>query len=195
MNFFHLNCRIVGRAKGKSSVAAAAYISAEKILNERAGLIHDFSRKRDVIFADTVLCKNAPSAYRDRAVLWNAVEKIEKSSDARFARQFDLAIPNEFTEEQAKELFYDVAHIFTDQGMCFDGGIHWEEGNHHFDFLVTTRPFKEDGSWETKEKKDFAFRRDETGNRIIDKSDPYWWEDKKNPDRCGIRIPDLDKNG
>ena len=123
MDFFHLNCRIVSKAKGKSSVAASAYISAEKLVNERTGLTHDFTRKQDVIFSDTVLCENAPKEFQDREVLWNEVEKVERASDARFARQFDLAIPNEFSKEQAKELFYDVANIFTEQGMCFDGGI------------------------------------------------------------------------
>ena len=195
MDFFHLNCRIVSKAKGKSSVAASAYISAEKLVNERTGLTHDFTRKQDVIFSDTVLCENAPEEFRNREVLWNEVEKVERASDARFARQFDLAIPNEFSKEQAKELFYDVANIFTEQGMCFDGGIHWEPGNHHYDFLVTTRPFKADGSWGDKDKKDYAFEKDENGNKIIDKDNPNWWEDKKNPERCGIRIPDMDSNG
>ena len=45
MQFFHMNCRVVGKAKGKSSVATAAYVSAEKLHNERTGLTHDFSRK------------------------------------------------------------------------------------------------------------------------------------------------------
>ncbi len=195
MQFFHMNCRIVGKARGKSSVAAAAYISAEKLLNERTGLTHDFSRKKDVVFADTVLCANAPEEYRNREILWNAVERIEKASDARFARQFDLAIPNEFTPKQARALFYDVASIFTEQGMIFDGGIHWEPNNHHFDFMVTTRPIKEDGSWGEKERKEYAFLRSMDGQKIIDKSNPNWWEDKNNPNRCGIRIPDTDENG
>ena len=195
MNFFHLNCRVVGKAKGKSSVAASAYISAEKIYNERTGITHDYSKKNDVIYSDVVLCNNAPAEFKNRSVLWNAVEKKEKSSDARYARQFDLAIPNEFTVEQAKILFYDIADIFVKDGMCFDGGIHWEKDNHHYDFLVTTRPFKEDGTWGDKDKKEYAFECDADGNKIIDRENPFWWEDKNNPERCGIRIPELDENG
>ena len=30
---------------------------------------------------------------------------------------------------------------------------------------------------------------------MIDESHPNWWQDKKNPDRHGIRIPVLDENG
>lgn len=195
MNFFHLNCRVVGKARGKSSVAASAYVSAEKIYNERTGITHDYSNKKDVIYSDVILCENAPAEFKKRSILWNEVEKKEKASDARYARQFDLAIPNEFTIEQAKVLFYDVANVFVKEGMCFDGGIHWEEGNHHFDFLVTTRPFKADGSWGEKDKKEYAFLLDESGNKIIDKDNPNWWEDKKNSERYGIRIPELDEEG
>ena len=30
---------------------------------------------------------------------------------------------------------------------------------------------------------------------MVDESHPDWWQDKKNPDRHGIRIPVLDENG
>ena len=33
------------------------------------------------------------------------------------------------------------------------------------------------------------------GNIVVDESNPDWWQDKKNPDRHGIRIPVLDENG
>ena len=83
MNFFHLNCRVVGKARGKSSVAASAYVSAEKIYNERTGITHDYSNKKDVIYSDVILCENAPAEFKKRSILWNEVEKKEKASDAR----------------------------------------------------------------------------------------------------------------
>ena len=46
-----------------------------------------------------------------------------------------------------------------------------------------------------KEVKDWDFVRDKSGNIVIDESHPNWWQDKKNPDRHGIRIPVLDENG
>ena len=33
------------------------------------------------------------------------------------------------------------------------------------------------------------------GNIVVDESQPDWWQDKKNPDRHGIRILVLDENG
>jgi len=38
---------MVKRSSGRSSVAAAAYRSAEKLKSEQDGMIHDFSRKTD----------------------------------------------------------------------------------------------------------------------------------------------------
>ena len=52
-----------------------------------------------------------------------------------------------------------------------------------------------DSSWGNKEIKDWEFVRDENGNIVVDESHPDWWQDKKNPDRHGIRIPVLDENG
>ena len=57
------------------------------------------------------------------------------------------------------------------------------------------RPFNKDHSWGNKEVKDWGFERNEQNQLIINPSHPNWWQDKKNPDRCGIRIPILDEDG
>ena len=55
--------------------------------------------------------------------------------------------------------------------------------------------FNPDHSWGNKEVKDWDFVRETDGNIVVDESHPDWWQDKKNPDRHGIRIPVLDENG
>ena len=85
---------------------------------------------------------------------------------------------------------------FVDKGMCADWSIHDKgDGNPHVHLLLTMRPFNPDHSWGKKEVKDWGFVRDKSGNIVIDESHPNWWQDKKNPDRHGIRIPVLDENG
>ena len=69
------------------------------------------------------------------------------------------------------------------------------DGNPHVHLLVTMRPFNPDHSWGNKEVKDWDFVRDNDGNIVVDESHSDWWQDKKNPDRHGIRIPLLDENG
>ncbi|MCD8014444.1 MAG: MobA/MobL family protein [Lachnospiraceae bacterium] len=129
--------------------------------------------------------------------LWNEVLKVEKSSDAQLARSFEFSLPREWTRIQQIQFanFY-IRRNFVEKGMCADWSIHDKgDGNPHVHLLVTMRPFNPDHTWGNKGIKDWAFVRDEQGNPVIDPSDPNWWQDKKNPDRCGIRIPLLDSNG
>ena len=129
--------------------------------------------------------------------LWNEVLRIEKSSDAQLGRSFEFSLPKEWSRQE--QIDYTTEYIqktFVDKGMCADWSIHDKgDGNPHVHLLVTMRPFNSDHSWGNKEIKDWEFVRDENGNIVVDESHPDWWQDKKNPDRHGIRIPVLDENG
>ena len=129
--------------------------------------------------------------------LWNEVLKIEKSSDAQLGRSFEFSLPKEWSrQEQIKYTTDYIQKNFVDKGMCADWSIHDKgDGNPHVHLLVTMRPFNPDYSWGNKEVKDWEFVRDTDGNIVVDESHPDWWQDKKNPDRHGIRIPVLDENG
>ena len=129
--------------------------------------------------------------------LWNEVLKIEKSSDAQLGRSFEFSLPKEWNRQEQIEYTTDyIQKNFVDKGMCADWSIHDKgDGNPHVHLLVTMRPFNLDHSWGSKEVKDWDFVRDTDGNIVVDESHPDWWQDKKNPDRHGIRIPVLDENG
>ena len=129
--------------------------------------------------------------------LWNEVLKIEKTSDAQLGRSFEFSLPKEWSrQEQIKYTTDYIQKNFVDKGMCADWSIHDKgDGNPHVHLLVTMRPFNPDYSWGNKEVKDWEFVRDTDGNIVVDESHPDWWQDKKNPDRHGIRIPVLDENG
>ena len=129
--------------------------------------------------------------------LWNEVLKIEKSADAQLGRSFEFSLPKEWSRQE--QIDYTTEYIqktFVDKGMCADWSIHDKgDGNPHVHLLVTMRPFNPDHSWGNKEVKDWDFVRNENGNIVIDESHLDWWQDKKKPDRHGIRIPVLDENG
>jgi len=97
---YHCSIKIISRGKGKSAVAAAAYRAGQAIKNERGGLIHDYTRKGGVVHTEILLPANAPSKYADRAVLWNAVERVEKAKNSQLAREIEIALPVELTELQ-----------------------------------------------------------------------------------------------
>lgn len=129
--------------------------------------------------------------------LWNEVLKVEKSADAQLGRSFEFSLPKEWSRQEQIAYTTDfVQRSFVAKGMCADWSIHDKgDGNPHVHLLVTMRPFQEDHTWGNKEVKEWAFVRDKNGNILIDESHPDWWQDKKNPERHGIRIPLLDANG
>ena len=83
MAIYHLEAKIVSRGTGRSAVAAAAYMSCSKILNDYDGVLHDFTRKRGLVWEQTFLPEYAPPEWVDRSVLWNAVEEAEKRGEAK----------------------------------------------------------------------------------------------------------------
>ncbi len=95
----------IARASGRSAVASAAYRAAERLENERDGLVHDFSRRSGVEHAEIVLPAGADAAWaKERSALWNAAEASEKRKDARVAREIEIALPHELSAEQRLEL-------------------------------------------------------------------------------------------
>ena len=169
MAIFHMSIKITSRGKGQSAVAAAAYRAGEKITNEYDGRISDYTHKKGIIHTEILLPDNAPAEYADRAVLWNAVEKIEKAKNSQLAREIELALPVELT--QAQNLFLVREYVkkhFVREGMCADLCIHDKgDGNPHAHILLTLRPFNEDKTWGDKQKKEYIL--DNNGNKIYDK--------------------------
>ena len=71
---YHLSIKIITRSAGRFAGASAAYRAGDIIKNERDGLLHDYTRKSDVMHTEILLPDNAPPEYKNRALLWNAVE-------------------------------------------------------------------------------------------------------------------------
>ena len=162
MAIYHLEAKIVSRGAGRSAVAAAAYMSCSKILNDYDGVLHDFTRKRGLVWSQTFLPDNAPAEWADRAVLWNAVEEAEKTKDSRLAREFVAALPIEMDKAQWIELLTEfIQSQFVSDGMCADAAIHDTDGhNPHAHILLTVRPLNPDGTWQYKTQKEYLCIRD-----------------------------------
>lgn len=179
MAIYHCSVKNISRSSGKSAVASASYRSGEKLYDEEQGKTFSYV-KNEVVYSEIFLCKNAPREYQDRENLWNAVEQIEKQSNARLAREWEVAIPNELTLEQSKELIKGYAQSLADEGMCVDANIHWKDGNHHAHIMGTVRAINEKGEWSAKTRK--VYDLDEKGQKIpqIDKKTGLQKVDKQN---------------
>lgn len=168
---YHCSIKIISRGKGKSAVAAAAYRSGEKLTNDYDGTTHDFTRKGGVVYTEILLPDKAPREYTDRSTLWNAVEAVEKSKNAQLSWEIEIALPNELSEAECITLAKEFAQrTFVDKGMCADVCIHnpnREQKNIHAHIMLTMRPLNEDGTWDDKQKKEYAL--DNNGNKIYDK--------------------------
>ena len=149
-------------------MAAAAYRSGEKLVNEWDGMTHDYTRKGGVVHTEIMLPSHAPPSFTDRSTLWNSVEQIEKSSDAQLAREIEVALPVELSRaEQLALVRAFVKDNFVDAGMCADFAIHDKgTGNPHAHIMLTVRPLKEDGTWGAKCRK--VYDLDGQGQRIPD---------------------------
>ena len=159
MAIYHLETKVVSRGNGRSAVAASAYLSCSKMLNDYDGIQHDFTRKKGLVWQDVLLPEFAPPEWKDRSVLWNAVEKNEKTKDSRLAREFVPALPIELTPAQWQELLTDfIQNNFVADGMCADVAVHdpYPPGhNPHAHIMVTVRPLDEKGNWQYKTEKEY----------------------------------------
>ncbi|MEG2832336.1 MAG: MobQ family relaxase [Bacilli bacterium] len=170
MAIYHLSTKIISRSKGKSSVASSAYRSGEKFYNKRDGLIHDYTKRKDVVYKEIFKPINAPNWVLDREQLWNEVEQIEKSKNSQLAREIDIALPIELNEKERIELLRNyVIDNFSNKGMVADVVIHdKKDGNPHSHIMLTMRPFEENGEWGAKAKKEYLLGKD--GNKTYTKN-------------------------
>ncbi|MCI3181595.1 Ti-type conjugative transfer relaxase TraA [Caulobacter sp. CCUG 60055] len=151
MAIYHFSVQIIGRAAGRSVVAAAAYRSASRLRDDRLDRDHDFSNKPGVVHSEIMLPENAPERWSDREKLWNDVEAFEKRKDSQLCREVEFALPREMTQAQGIELARDFVQAeFVDQGMIADLNVHWdmaEDGQPkpHAHVMLTMRSVNDNG--------------------------------------------------
>jgi Ti-type conjugative transfer relaxase TraA len=152
MAIYHCSMKPVSRSGGRSAVAAIAYRTATRMVNERDGLVHDFTRKAGVVHTEIVLPQGSEANWAlDRSALWNAVEFAEKRKDARLAREFEVALPHELNADQQLALVRAFARDLADRhGAAVDFAIHAPGGdsdlrNSHAHVMMTTRIVGPDG--------------------------------------------------
>ena len=170
MALYHFSVKQIRRSAGQSAIAAAAYRVGERLYSEYYGEQSDYTHKGGVIHTEILLPENAPEEYRDRATLWNAVEKAEQHPKAQLAYSFDFALQNELTMEENITLAREFVQTeFVDRGMIADMAIHAPDtdggiANPHVHVMATMRPLNPDGTFGPKQRREYAL--DENGNRI-----------------------------
>lgn len=105
---FHLTMKIIGRSKGKSVIAASAYLNGTVMKNNETGKYSYYTSKKEVVYRQLMMCKNAPPEWEEvpresierfkASVRYkraeNKEEAVEQQVDYRsYARQGRLEIP------------------------------------------------------------------------------------------------------
>ena len=159
-------------------MASAAYRSGEKLHSEYYGEDSDYTRKGGVVCSEILLPPHAPQEYADREILWNAVEKAERGKKAQLAYSFDIALQNEFSMQENIALARQfLLENFVSRGMVVDFAVHQPDKedsgiqNPHFHVLCPIRPILPDGSWGSKQRREYLL--DEHGERIRDEGGNY----------------------
>ena len=142
MAIYHCSTKTVNRSSGRTAVASSAYRAGEKLEDERTGLTHDFTRKDGVAHSEII---SNLDIEIDRSQLWNLAEKSENRKDARTAREWVIALPDELDADQRKDLAKAFATALVDRyGVIADLAIHepskgGNDKNHHAHIMLTTR--------------------------------------------------------
>ncbi|MBO2726617.1 MobQ family relaxase [Lactiplantibacillus plantarum] len=172
MAIFHMSFSNISAGKGRSAIASAAYRSGEKLFDDKEGRHYFYARS---IMPESFILtpKNSPEWASDREQLWNEVEKKDRKSNSRYAKEFNVALPVELSESEQKELLTKyVQENFVDEGMVADVAIHRDHpDNPHAHVMLTNRPFNSDGTWGIKSKKQYIL--DDNGNKTYTGTSKY----------------------
>jgi ATP-dependent exoDNAse (exonuclease V) alpha subunit len=146
---YRLQITSISRGAGRSAIAAAAYRAGERLRDERTGVLHNYSRRKDVSHKEIVLpshLRGADGAWAtDRANLWNAAERAERQRNSRVAREYQVALPAELDAERRLQLARTFAQELAERhNVAVDLAVHapraeGDPRNHHAHLLVTTR--------------------------------------------------------
>ena len=158
MAIFHLSMKVISRANGQNAVASAAYRSGELLVDEKTGEEKFYSR---TVAPEThILAPNhSPEWVFNRQKLWNEVENAELRINSQVAREVQIALPLELSNEQQTGLTKNfIQDVFVSRGMVADIGIHRDHAeNPHAHVMLTTREITPDGfttknrDWNSKE--------------------------------------------
>ena len=142
---------------------SAAYITGEKLYEERRNLTANYSSRDDVSYTETLAPSWAEDKFCNTEKAWNLLENYEDiyalekyktpetqtkyMQSARTSMKLVLALPKELGADVHKELLLDfVNKNYISKGHVVTLGLHCDEGNPHAHLQISRRPINQDGS-------------------------------------------------
>lgn len=150
MAIFHTAVKTFSRGKGQSAVAAAAYRGGLLLSDVITGQQHDYRRRSGVVETFCLAPPDTPDWALVPGELWAVAEAAERRKDATVAREFELSLPHELSDEQRAHLAFAIAEALVNRyQFAVQASIHCPgtpDGlNHHVHLLASTRRIGPDG--------------------------------------------------
>lgn len=154
MAIFSVSVSSISRTAGRSATAAAAYRTGTVVIDERQGLIHDYSRRGGVDHVS----RHYPHGIKDvgTEALWNLAEHAEVKRNAMVAREVLVALPHELDATQRRALSEAICEALVERYQtAVEGSVHRpdKDGDHrneHVHIEMLTRHMNADGSLDGK---------------------------------------------
>ena len=153
MAIYSASVKTISRKAGRSATAAAAYRTASEVIDERQGLIHDYTRKQGVEHVS----RHLPHGLKmDTHDIWNGAEHAEKRKDATVARELVVALAHELPPVARTALAESIAESLVERyGVAAECSVHspdaeGDQRNHHCHIQFSTRRMNADGSFGAK---------------------------------------------
>lgn len=172
-----MNCGMVSRSSGRSSVQSAAYITGEKLSESRRGLIANYQNRVDDVAAfNTLIPDHGNRSFADLSV-WDKLEEYEDKyaikrfpndllarekfkDSAQTAMTVVCALPRELSPETSIEMVEDFAkNRFVSRGLIVTYAIHKNEGNPHVHYQISRRRLEEDNTFSWTKDRDLCLKR------------------------------------
>ena len=162
MAIFHTSIKIFSRGKGQSAVAAAAYRGGLLLADLLTGQQHDYRRRSGVVETFASHRQMHPTG-RWCPASFGPWPKPPSAVDATVAREFELSLPHELSDEQRAHLAFSIAEALVDRyQFAIQASIHspgTPDGlNHHVHLLASTRRIGPDGFGQKTRELDGACR-------------------------------------
>lgn len=157
VNNVHFHAQIIKRSDDRDVVEKAAYNSRSNLTNRNTNITYYRKSKGGLIYETILIPSNSPNWLeeikrdKDRGALWSAVDKCEIRIDSQLAREFDLGLPHELSNQQNIDLLVPfVKQQIVDRGMVADIAIHeppkgGDQRNIHAHILLTMREITPEG--------------------------------------------------
>ncbi|MEQ7776329.1 MobQ family relaxase [Xanthomonas hortorum] len=150
MAIYHSRVKVFSRSRGDSAVAAAAYRAGLLLIDHLTGQRHDYRRRGGVVMSECLAPQDAPAWALSPAELWPQAEAAENRKNSVVAREFEVALPHELSDEQRSDLAIAIGQALVARyGFALQASIHSpgsRDGlNHHVHLLATTRRLNSDG--------------------------------------------------